>query len=191
MARVPYLSLEDMTARQSEVFRAIAQGARGAVRGPFKVMIHSPDLAEAVANLGLYVRFRCQVPQRLRELAIIAVSRHWRADYEWYAHAPLAEAVGISPATVAAVAEGGDCKLPEDDEDLIVRYVRTLLHEGRVGQPLYDEARQLLGEPGLVDLTALVGYYSLLALVLNAFDVEIPEGGTLPWASREKGGADE
>ena len=96
MPRLPALARETLNPAQREVYNRIATGARGGVRGPFTALLHSPKLAGLVEQLGVYARFQCEVPERLRELAILVCATHWHADYEWYAHAPLARRQGLS-----------------------------------------------------------------------------------------------
>ncbi|WP_424139722.1 carboxymuconolactone decarboxylase family protein [Roseomonas chloroacetimidivorans] len=181
MSRLPPLDPEALSPAQSEVYNRIATGARGGVRGPFLALLHSPALASKVEGLGVYLRFQCAVRERLREVAILTVARHWRCDYEWYAHAPIAERMGVPEAALARLGRGEDAGFEEPDETLVQEYCATLLRDGAVPQPLYDRVRERLGQQGIVDLTGLVGYYTLLALTLNAHVIHVPEGADIPW----------
>ncbi|HWL80678.1 MAG TPA: carboxymuconolactone decarboxylase family protein [Roseomonas sp.] len=181
MSRLPPIDREALSPAQSEVYNRIATGARGGVRGPFLALLHSPGLAARIEQLGVYVRFQCAVPERLRELAILTVAAHWRCDYEWYAHAPLAERLGLPEGTLAQLGRGETPEF-EDPSDALVRdYCATLLREGRVPDALYNRTRELLGQQGIVDLTGLVGYYTLLALTLNGHEVAAPGDTQIPW----------
>jgi 4-carboxymuconolactone decarboxylase len=185
MSRLPELDPRYLNIAQSEVFNRIATGARGRVSGPFLALLHSPVLAGLVEQLGVYLRFRSAVPERTRELAILVVARHWHCGYEWAAHAPLAERLGVSHEALTRFGNGE--KLGGDESELetiVVQYCETLLSQGRVNDELYDRTRGLLGEQGIVDLTGLVGYYSLLALTLNGHDVAPPADADIPWAPR-------
>jgi 4-carboxymuconolactone decarboxylase len=148
----------------------------------------SPELCGRVEQLGVFVRYECSVPMRLRELAILAVGAHWRAAYEWFAHAPIAAKQGVPPAVIEAIGRGG-AEPPFDAEPdrVVVAFVRELLRDGRVSDATYEPVRALLGDKGAVELTGLVGYYSLLALQLNVFEVQPPPTVPIPWA--EQGGA--
>ncbi|MEP9375115.1 carboxymuconolactone decarboxylase family protein [Aquabacter sp. CN5-332] len=181
MSRIALLAREDLSPAQAEVYNSINAGARGGVRGPFRVLLHSPDLAKRVEQLGVYVRFQCKVPERLREFSIVLVSEHWHAAYEWYAHASLALKQGIPEVVLDAVAKGERPAFTEEADEITYDYVTSLLKTGRASDPVFSRAQALLGEEGLVDLTGLVGYYTLLALQLNAFEVPIPEDGYAPW----------
>ncbi|TCT08320.1 carboxymuconolactone decarboxylase family protein [Aquabacter spiritensis] len=185
MSRIALLTREGLSPAQTEVYNSINAGARGGVRGPFRVLLHSPDLARRVEQLGVYVRFQCKVPERLRELAIVTVAAHWRAAYEWYAHAPLAQKQGITETALAAIAQGETPDFSEAGDRITHAYVAHLLKAGRVSDAVYGEAKALLGEDGIVDLTGLVGYYTLLALQLNAFQVPVPDDAETPWPVAE------
>jgi 4-carboxymuconolactone decarboxylase len=182
MSRLENLSREQLNPAQIEVYNSISSGARGGVRGPFKVLLHSPELAKRVEQLGLYVRFQCKVPERLRELAINIVSYRWRASYEWYAHAPLAQKQGVPEHVLEAIGTGQRPDFTEDADAIVYEYVTELLETRQVSKPTFQRASALLGDQGLVDLTGLVGYYTLLALTINAFEVEIPEDANIPWS---------
>lgn len=181
MSRLPALDPEALSPAQSEVYNRIATGARGGVRGPFLALLHSPSLAGKVEALGVYLRFQCAVPEQMREVAILAVARHWRCDYEWYAHAPIAERLGVSEVALARMGRGEEPGFEEPGEALVRDYCAMLLRDGTVPQSLYDRVKEALGEQGIVDLTGLIGYYTLLALTLNAHAIRVPDGADIPW----------
>jgi 4-carboxymuconolactone decarboxylase len=182
MSRFAPISRENLSPAQAEVYNSINAGARGGVRGPFRVLLHSPELAKRVEQLGLYARFQCEVPERLRELSISVVARHWQADYEWHTHAALALKQGLAEEVMEAIAGGWRPIFAQEPDEIVYDYVSRLLADGRVSDAVFQRARALLGEAGIVDLTGLVGYYSLLALTINAFEVPLPEDGKAPWS---------
>jgi 4-carboxymuconolactone decarboxylase len=186
MSRLPVLDQRYLNIAQSEVFNRIATGARGGVTGPFLALLHSPVLAGLVEQLGIYLRFRSAVPERTRELAILVVARHWRCGYEWSAHAPLAERLGVSREALTRLGQGEAHGLGSENEleAIVILYCETLLGQGRVNDDLYDRTRGLLGDQGIVDLTGLLGYYSLLALTLNGHGIAPPAGAEIPWEKR-------
>jgi 4-carboxymuconolactone decarboxylase len=181
MSRFVPIARENLSPAQTEVYNSISAGARGGVRGPFHVLLKSPELAKRVEQLGVYTRFQCKVPERLRELGITIVARHWKADYEWHAHAGLALKQGIPPDVMEAVGAGRRPEFTEEPDEIAYDYVSELLASGQVSDEVFQRARALLGEEGLVDLTGLVGYYTLLALQLNSFQVPVPDGSQIPW----------
>jgi 4-carboxymuconolactone decarboxylase len=187
VSRIPQLSRDQLDSAQMEVFNAIAAGARGGVRGPFTVLLHSAELARRVEQLGVYCRFQCRVPERQRELAICIVAAHWRAGYEWYAHSSLAAKQGISREVLNAISKRQRPVFTEQADETVYDFAAELLTSGRVSDKNFAAVVRSLSEPGAVDLTGLLGYYSLLAMTLNAFKVDVPEDANIPWA--EEGGA--
>ncbi len=185
MSRLPPLKRETLSPAQAEVFNQIAAGARGGVRGPFTALLHSPELARRVEQLGVYVRFQCAVPVRQRELAICIVGAHWRAAYEWHVHAAIALKQGLTPKVLDAIAARETPVFDEPLDKAVYDYAVEILRTGRAGDAAYNEAKAALGEAGLVDLTGLLGYYSLLAMVLNGFEVAVPDDAVIPWARTE------
>ncbi|MFC7540841.1 carboxymuconolactone decarboxylase family protein [Siccirubricoccus deserti] len=122
-----------MDAAQQVVWDRIASGARGGVGGPFIPLLTSAELCARVEQVGVFIRYECSVPMRLRELAILCVGQHWKAAYEWYAHAPIAAKQGVPEAVIAAVGAGAE-SIPFDSEAdrVVVDFVRPLLRTGQV-----------------------------------------------------------
>ncbi len=182
MGRLPTLLPQDMNAAQAEVYNSMKAGIRGMSGGPFAALLHSPTLTSRVEQLGVYVRFECTVPERQREMVICIVSAHWSADYEWYTHAPLALKAGVPEATLARI---GMKQMP-DFEDAADRAAYTFAHElletKQVCDETYAAALAAFDQTGVVDLTGLIGYYALLAMTLNTFQIDVPEDATIPWA---------
>lgn len=175
MARIPEVRREDLPADMQKHYDSIA-GSRGHVIGPFLALLHSPDLAGRIANAGAYIRFETTLAPAMRELVILTVARTWDCQFEWTAHEPIANEAGTRPEAIAAIREGTAPKGLTPEEELYYTYVRELLTNKRVPQPVYEAAAEALGTQALVDLTATAGYYSLLASVLNAFAVWPAEG---------------
>ncbi len=175
-ARVPLISKRDDVAPEHHAaFDAIAE-TRGRVAGPFAVLFHSPEVAKRAAHLGAYIRFESSLAGAERELAILATARAMDCRYEWAAHVPLAEKAGVRLDAITAIrgrqAPAG--LTPAEAE--IVAYATELLGGHRVGGGLFEGLRKRLGARGMVELTATVGYYAMIASTLNAFEVE-PEPG--------------
>jgi 4-carboxymuconolactone decarboxylase len=182
MARLPELDPKDMTAEQRKAHDAIMASPRGKVEGPLKVWLHSPQLADRAQALGAHCRYFSVLPQRLSELAIIIVGAHWRAGFEWFVHAPIAIEAGIDPVIVETIRKGGKPAFKEDDEAAVHDFCRELLTDRKVTQATYDRACSLLGNQAVVDLTGVLGYYTLISMTINAFEVDIPDGGADPFA---------
>jgi 4-carboxymuconolactone decarboxylase len=165
-----------MSERQRAVRDAIASGPRGGVRGPLAVWLHRPELADRAQALGKYCRFEMSLPARLRELAILTTARVWGSEFEWWSHKPLALEAGISPAAVDAIRRGAEPVFERDDEAIVYAFALALHRDRRVGDALYRRAADLLGAPAVVDLTGLLGYYTLISMTINVFAVPLPEG---------------
>jgi 4-carboxymuconolactone decarboxylase len=176
MSRAPELSRDTMTAEQQAVHDAIAGGPRGGVRGPFNVLLHSPKLADAVQSLGSYVRFECAVPWKLREMAILVTAKHWTAQYEWFAHEKIAREAGLDEGIIEAIRTGRKPPFTEDAEEVVWRFATELYEKRRVSDEVFAAAEKLFGVSGVVDLVGLMGHYNVIAMTLNAFDVEVPDG---------------
>ncbi|NKJ44809.1 carboxymuconolactone decarboxylase family protein [Novosphingobium sp. SG720] len=165
--RIAAVTPEAMTADQRAAADALAAGPRQAVRGPFAVLLHSTGVFGPAQALGAYLRFESTIPARLRELAIIATARHWRQDYEWQVHAPLARDAGLAEAAIAAIAAGD---VPQDlapDECTVLDFTRQLHATGQVDDETFTRAQALLAPAGVVELCAICGYYAMLAMVMN------------------------
>jgi 4-carboxymuconolactone decarboxylase len=179
MARVPLVdSRAGLTPGQQEVWDRIAK-SRGRVAGPFGVLLHSPEIARRTADLGSYIRFESALGPADRELAVLTAARAMDCAYEWGAHVPEAVKAGVRREAIEAIGERRAPAGLTPDEAQIVAYVTQLLGRHRVDEPTFAALRARLGLEALVELTATVGYYGMLACTLNAFDVT-PDPGAPP-----------
>ena len=179
--RLPQLKPQDLNAAQRKIWERIASGPRGGVRGPYFALLHSPNLCEGFEAVGRFLRYECAVPSRLRELAILVVARRWKAQYEWFAHATIAAKEGIAPEVIDAIRLAQAPQFVKDDERVIFEFVEELLRTGFVADARYAAAQSLLGTTGMVDLLGFVGQYNSVALILNAFEIGLPEGEPNPF----------
>ena len=177
-ARVPLVERDRATPAQQAAWDTIGQ-SRGRVAGPFAALLHSPELARRIAATGHYVRFDGPLPQTVREIAIITVARALDAQYEWAAHAVLARQAGVREEVITAIRERQAPAGLTTEEAQVWRYADALLREHRVNDADFATLQARFGLEGLVDLTAVVGYYAMIACALNAFGVE-PTPGELP-----------
>jgi 4-carboxymuconolactone decarboxylase len=178
--RIPLVERkEDLPADNRAVWDQIAE-SRGHVAGPFAALLHAPEVARRVGHLGAYVRFESTAltgPQR--ELAILATARAMDCRYEWAAHVPLARDAGVRPEAIAAIRDRSAPAGLTPEEAEIVAYVTRLLRDHRVDEATFAAARERLGDPSLVELTATAGYYAMLACALNAFAIAPDAGADL------------
>jgi 4-carboxymuconolactone decarboxylase len=181
--RITPITRRDQVAEEHRpIFDAVAEG-RGSVRGPFTILMHSPELCRRHLDVGSFLRFNSQVKPEPRELAIIATAREKDCSYVWAAHAPAARNAGVSDGTVDAVRDRVDLTRLSAGERDIVDYVRQLWRSKVVTQTLFDRLRGQHGVPWLVELTALIGHYGIVCGILNAFEVApAPDAEPLPLA---------
>ena len=182
MSRYRDLSPSEMTPAQLRVHDQIVAGKRGRFGGPFQLLIRAPEICGPAAQLGEHLRWGTSLPDRLSELAIIITARFWRAQYEWYAHAPLAEQAGVPADAIEAIRTNGTPRLTADDEALVYRLCNEIFRTQRLSDESFGAATAMLGEQGLVEVIGIIGYYTLIANTLNVFQVGLPPGEPLPFA---------
>jgi 4-carboxymuconolactone decarboxylase len=178
VARIPLpSSREDLTGdAQREVWDRVVAGPRGRVVGPLRAAIHAPELARAWSALGESLRFGTCLGKRLSELAIIVTGRRWSAQVEWFVHAQAATDAGLEPDIIAAIRNGTPPRFTQPDDALVYDFARLLLRDGTVPAALHARATARFGVTGVVELTALIGYYSMVAMTLNAHEIPLPDG---------------
>jgi 4-carboxymuconolactone decarboxylase len=181
MSRYREISAAEMNPAQKRVHDQIVAGKRGRFGGPFQLLIRAPEICGHASALGEHLRWGTSLPDRLSELAIIATARFWRAQYEWYAHAPLAEKAGVPAAAIEAIRTDGTPVFAATDEALVYRLCSELFRTRRLTDDSFNEAVAALGEQGLVEVIGIIGYYTLIANTLNVFQVGLPAGETPPF----------
>ena len=160
---------------------AVLAGPRGKVVGPIKVWLNNPGLAEHAQALGAYCRFNSSLPPRLSELAICITGSFWKANYEWFAHAPLAIKAGIEPAAIEAIRTGATPTFSKSDEQAIYDFAIELITRRRVSDTTFERTKKEIGLTSVIDLVGIIGYYSLVSVTLNAFEIPLPEGEKSPF----------
>ena len=181
--RLPELSEATLTAEQRALAESIKSGPRGQFKmaGPFAVYLHSPGFGELAQKLGGHVRFHTSVPPRLSEFAILVTAQHWKAQYEWAMHAPMAEKQGVTPDTIRDIQAGRRPKKAPRDELAVYDFAKELYGDKRVSQPSYNRLRKVLGDAGTVELVGILGYYAMVSMTLNTFRVPLPDGMKPPF----------
>lgn len=180
MSRIPEFP-EQLDQRQQELADRIASGPRGRVRGPLALWLYSPDLCERAQHLGEFLRFGTSYDKRLSELIILTCSAHFRCEYVWAVHAPIAIEAGLSDEIVSALQSGEQPQFVRDDERIIHRAVTELLSANRVADEAFQDVVEHFGERGIVELTAIMGYYAMGAFLLNATELA-PHDGSHPFS---------
>jgi 4-carboxymuconolactone decarboxylase len=184
MPRIPLITEATMTPAQRQVHDAMLNGPRRAAPiGPLAIAMHRPELAQAMSELGLVLRFNSSFAPRLREFTILFTGRHWDCQFEWASHEAVARAAGLSDASIETLRAGGT-RFEAADEQAIHNYGSELLTRHFASDATYQRVLALFGVAGVVELTALIGYYGLVALTLNAAEFEVPAGMTPPLPPR-------
>lgn len=172
------LDLDGMTPEQRRTAEQIVAGPRGSMRGPFKALLRSPELADRVQRVGAYIRFENSLPAKLRELAILLTARHWTAQYEWYAHRRFALDEGLDPAICDAIAEGRRPDAMPADETAVYDFCDALLATGQVSDAAFQAVADRFGEQGVIDLIGTLGYYCTVSMILNVDRYPLPPDAT-------------
>jgi 4-carboxymuconolactone decarboxylase len=175
MARLALITSKDQVpAKDHAVVDGIVK-SRGALHGPFTVFLHCPELAGRLAHLGAFVRFEGSLDKRVRVLAAMTVARELDAVYIWGAQTGAARTLGVPESTITAIREKHSRGIPAEDAQ-IVDFTRTLMRQHRVDDAAVKALRARFGDEGFIELTGLIGYYSMLAMTVNACELEAAEG---------------
>ena len=168
MARIPLITerTDDLTDAQRETYDWVVE-SRGKMIRPFEVMLHSPSIARPAAELGAQIRFGSSLSDHDRELVIITAAAVHGCAFEWDSHFPLALVAGVRPEVADYLQSGRSVHLTET-ELLLIGFVRELCAESTVSATRFAPAREYLGVPGVVELCATVGYYTMLGYVMGA-----------------------
>jgi 4-carboxymuconolactone decarboxylase len=174
--RLTTLALEDMSADQKAIHDESTAGKRGTFTPPAGAWIHAPELARHANRLGEFVRYNTSLGAKNSELAILVTARHWSAHYEWFVHKKMALQAGLDPKIIDDINARRTPSIGDAKSKLVYDFAKSLHETHQVPEPLYDSAIAMLGEKGTVELVGLLGYYALVSMTLNAFDVSLPDG---------------
>lgn len=188
LARLPQVqreSLDEAGKRAFDTYVSPGTGYETGLRGPVGMWMHSPALAEAIFDVRQRVRYGTNKDQRITELIILSTAREISNQYEWSAHEPLGRAAGLEddimefikwrrPMTEASAISGFG-----ETEQALVQFVRELVGDRDVSSATFSRLHNLYGDEGLVDIVGLIGYYSFVAITLDAFDLQRPPGSEL------------
>jgi 4-carboxymuconolactone decarboxylase len=180
--RLPPFDRASATPEQKAVLDEILSGPRGNLNGPFLGWIHSPALAQHAQRLGAFCRYQTGLPLRLSELAILVTAARWQAQAEWFIHYPIAREAGVPEALAQAIRRGETPAFDDPDDALIYRFAAELYDTKRVSAATFDAAIARFGHPVTINLVGLLGYYALVAMTLNVFDMRADGQQSLPFA---------
>ena len=173
--RMPPLPKEQLTDEQTQALGEFV-AARGQPTGPWNVLLRSPELMKRTRGLSDYLRFESVLPGYLREFAILMTARQFGQSYEWNAHYPLAIDEGFSAEMAQAIAEGRRPDGMLEDEEILYDFVLELQRNHSVSDATYDRAVERFGEQGVVETVSLVGYYTMISMILNTARTPLPNG---------------
>jgi len=171
MARLPPITGKEQVAAKDHATIVAITESRGAIQGPFTMFLHCPELAGRVAHLGAFVRFEGSLDMRVRVLAAMTVARELEAVYVWGAQTGGARRLGVPEATITAIRENHSRGVPPEDAE-IVDFTRQLLRRHRVDDANVASLQKRFGNDGFIQLTGAIGYYSMLAMTVNACELE-------------------
>lgn len=169
MSRVPMIEERTQASpSQLDTFDHIA-ASRGKMIRPFAAMLHKPDLARATADVGAVIRYHGSLDDHDRELVIVTTAIERKCEFEWDSHSPLASQAGVSNTTLAEIEASSQISSSEDK--VLVDFVRGICRDGRVSDKSFNAAETRLGREGIVELAAMIGYYSMLAVFMNTMEI--------------------
>lgn len=189
MSKLPLVGKGSLDAEQKALWDYILEGPRGAsmsgrikfLPGPFNPWMQIPSFGKLAAEMGERLRFRSVLPGKLRELAILTTGVHWKAEFEFWAHARVARAEGLPDSIIEALQTGTAVPYEDDLQRLVHSAAKDIVESGRPRIHLAEEVADKLGWPAVVELVALVGFYCMVSFTLNAFDVALPDGVAPIW----------
>ena len=176
MGRLRLPAVDEMTPDQRKVYDEVVSGPRGRLVGPLRAVIHSPELATRWSRLGEFLRYSTLLPARLNELAIIVVGRHWNSQLEFFIHAEAAKVAGLGADCIEAIRLGQAPVFAADEERDIYEYARLLVQTGSVSDEVHEAVVERWGARGAVELTGVIGYYTMVSMTLNTFQFGLPDG---------------
>ena len=183
--RLAVIDEAHMNDAQRTLLEAIRSGPRGksvTPRGPFAVWLHAPQFGHLAQALGGHCRYQTALPPRLSEFAILCTARLWKAQYEWFAHAPMAEKAGVKPKTIQALRAGREPTSAPKDERAIYAFIRELYKTNRVSDRTYKRVHAFLGDAAMVEMVGILGYYVMISMTLNVFRMMPPADAALAFA---------
>jgi 4-carboxymuconolactone decarboxylase len=182
MTRLTTIGYDDLTIEQQRLLGELPSGKSQELRGPHSVLVRVPDLIGPMADLGIRVRWKSRLELRHFELMALVVAQFWTSQYEWFAHEPLARKAGLLESTIEDIKNGRRPTFDDRYDAIVYDVVHELQTNRQLSDATFRAAEAAFGEAVLIELVTAAGYYSMIASILNAFEVPIPAGVPLPFA---------
>jgi 4-carboxymuconolactone decarboxylase len=176
--RMPPIAADKLTEAQKKAIEEFRTARSAEISGPFVPLLRSPEVLGRARAMGDYLRYRSALPPRLSEFVILMTARAWTQNYEWNAHEPLARQAGLQVAVIKAIADGRRPENMADDEEILFSFCDELRRNQSVSDATYARAVTKFGEQGVIDTVGLVGYYTMIAMVLNTARTPLPGGAS-------------
>lgn len=176
MPRLVDVTYEAMSELQREVAAEATTGLRGRMPVPMRAWISSPEMARRAQSLGEFLRYQTSLPPMLSELAILVTARFWTSQYEWHAHAKIAREAGVDLAVIQAIANRETPSFSNPKARVVFDASRMIHEKHSLDNETFERAHELLGEVALAELVGVLGYYTLVSMTLNIFEIGVPEG---------------
>jgi 4-carboxymuconolactone decarboxylase len=177
--RMPPIAADKLTEAQKKAIEEFRAARSADISGPFVPLLRSPEVLGRARAMGDYLHYRSTLPARLREFVILMTARAWTQNYEWNAHEPLARQAGLNVAVIKAIAEGRRPEGMLDDEEILFSFCDELRRNQSVSDATYARTVAQFGEQGVIDIVGIVGYYTMIAMVLNTARTPL-SGGASP-----------
>jgi 4-carboxymuconolactone decarboxylase len=178
--RMPPIPADKLSEAQRKAVADISSGLRGEIRGPYWPILRSPGFLMSVHRVGEYTRYHCPLDHRINEMATLMGARVWTQQYAWNAHYGKAIKAGLKPSTLEALAEGRRPPEMQKDEEVLYDFVTEVLSNKSASDATYEQTVAQFGESGVIDILGIVGYYSLLAMIMNVTRTAFTDGRPLP-----------
>jgi 4-carboxymuconolactone decarboxylase len=174
MTRIPLPQGDDLDPEQRRVHDAIASLRNGHIPAHYRAALYNPELSDKWQQLGELLRYRTSLPLRLSELAILVTAKYHRCDYEWHMHEDVARRAGLAETIIASIKQGQRPDFSSPEEAAVYEYCSDLFETKFVSDAVYQRTLDAVTTCGLVELTALVGYYAMVAMSVNAHQLPLP-----------------
>lgn len=178
--RMPPIPADKLTEAQKKAAAEFSEGRGYDLRGPWVPLLRSPDMLLRAKGMSDYLRFQSKIEERIKEMMILIAAREWTQQYVWNSHYPAALKAGLKREVADAIADSRRPAGMAEDEEIAYDLATEILRLKRVSDPAYERAVAKFGEQGVVDPVSLVGYYNLLAIVMNTTRTPLRAGTPEP-----------